>query len=58
MPVNNALELTNFAGTDACDPLLSFVPKRKRRASYPSPLLLRRRGFGQSLQLSAALDGQ
>jgi hypothetical protein len=47
MPVNKPLELMNFAGTPlAC---ASVAPVS------PSPLLLRRRGFGQSSQLSAAL---
>jgi hypothetical protein len=47
MPVNKPLELMNFAGTPlAC---ASVAPVT------PSPLLLRRRGFGQSSQLSAAL---
>jgi hypothetical protein len=50
MPFNHALELMNFAGTPlAC---ASIAPVT------PLPLLLRRRGCGQSSQLSAALCRQ
>ena len=55
---NNALELTNLAVTSfAVLRGLSF-PNANAAPVAPSPLLLRRRGFGRGLRLSAAFNGQ